>query len=388
MSDKKTDGEKRPFAFSRSIRGYNKKDVNNYIAESDAAHCAEKQELELRIAELEAELESERLKSEKYRGEIEYTKKISEEELARAESKLKAEEKESGRKIAELEEKIKKENDSAKSAAEEYEKRLSEEIRLRKIAENDAKEAAEKLSMNDSLSIRITELESELEDERTAHANVLKEKEEVIASAEEEKKRLEAEKDSKEGRRLTASAADEQARLIIKNARSEASALRRESELEAEIAREMVRTKADSALRDIYGMIDNAAHKSIDVILHTVEDAEYETSVIADKLNSGNHSAASKVSCIRTELENEIERRISAISSSGEGDSLNDEILFREVGASAETKTSKNCSDPAIHGRSGMTGVHSIKSQSAPKRHGRSVSLPFFIKRGTKPSEK
>ena len=387
MSDKKT-GEKRPFAFSRSIRGYNKKDVNDYIAESDAAHSAEKQEFELRIAELEAALESEHLKSEKYRDEAEFAQKSAEEELARAEARRKAEEKESARKIAELEDKVKADAETAQIAAAEYKKRISEENELRLAAENEAKESEKKLGEIDLLIARVAELESALKTERAAHEDVLKKKEDIIASAEEEKKRLEAETDSKDSRRLTASAADEQARLIIKNARSEASALRRESELEAEIAREMVRTKADSALRDIYGMIDNAAHESIDVILHTVEDAEYETSVIADKLNSGNHSAATQVSCIRTELESDIERRIAAITSVKDGEGVNDEILFLDTETPKEIKTSKAASENASAVRSGSQSGHAAKPQNLQKRRGHFVTIPFFTNRGNKPSGK
>ena len=362
MSDKKTGGEKRPFAFSRSIRGYNKKDVNNYIAEADAAHCAEIQELELRIAELEASLESERILSEQIRDELEDVRKTSEEELAHAESELRTNKNEYDRKIAELEEKLK----ASADAAAEYAKRVSEEESLRLAAEKEAKAATEKSDALEAL---------------------LKEKDEIISSDEEERKRLEDEIGSKDCGRIAASTADEQARLILKNARSEASALRRESELEAEVAREMVRTKAETALRDIYGMIDNAARESIDVILHTVEDAEYETSVIADKINSGNHSATSKVSCIRSELESGIERRIAAIRSYDEGECLDGE-MFHDVSAGTDVRSERSGARSVQPEKAASSPARSSKPQPASKRHGRTVSLPFFMKMGNKPSGK
>ena len=55
----------RKVLFRSSVNGYNKKDVNEYIASTDARHAEELAQAERRIAELEAELETSKRDAEK-----------------------------------------------------------------------------------------------------------------------------------------------------------------------------------------------------------------------------------------------------------------------------------------------------------------------------------
>lgn len=104
---------------------------------------------------------------------------------------------------------------------------------------------------------------------------------------------------------------------LIQSARREADTLRREAETELTVARESVRENAVAALKDIFGMIDTTADESIGEILKSIHEAEFGASQLSMDITKKNRDAASRVTYLRSVLEANIERRISEISIDG-----------------------------------------------------------------------
>lgn len=158
---------------------------------------------------------------------------------------------------------------------------------------------------------RTAELEKKLED-ITARAN------EATAEISDLKAKLEESQNSAKADAERASAVIRDAMAVSENlissARREAKEIKRQAEVELELARDAVRKSATDAMRDINKMIDNAAEQ----VSAEFSSAAHETEDAAAKMNGElaqrSNRIASNVSHIRSVLNADVENRIAQIS--------------------------------------------------------------------------
>lgn len=158
---------------------------------------------------------------------------------------------------------------------------------------------------------RTAELEKKLED-ITARAN------EATVEISDLKAKLEESQNSAKADAERASAVIRDAMAVSENlissARREAKEIKRQAEVELELARDAVRKSATDAMRDINKMIDNAAEQ----VSAEFSSAAHETEDAAAKMNGElaqrSNRIASNVSHIRSVLNADVENRIAQIS--------------------------------------------------------------------------
>ncbi len=238
--------------FGTSLGGYNKTDVNEYIADLDEKH-------------------------------------------ARAEASSRAERDELCERVS-----------AAEQRAETCEGELARIVALKVAldAENGAlKEKLEAALASDKAnSDRVRETEGELE---AARCEILR------LTSELEDSRNSVTLDVIEAQ--TAHDAASGAEKILRAAREEAEQMRRTAELELELARESVRRSSDEALREIYEMIEGAVGESLGEILKSVHETETAVAKTSDGVAKKNWAAKAKITHIKARLEADIEKRIADI---------------------------------------------------------------------------
>ncbi len=163
----------------------------------------------------------------------------------------------------------------------------------------------------DSAISRVSELEKRL-DELTANAN------EAAAEISALKEKLEESQNSEnaDGERASAVISDAMAvsENLISSARREAKEIKRQAEVELELARDAVRKSATDAMRDINKMIDSAAEQvaaEFSAAAHEAEDAAVRMN---GEVTQRSNRITSKVSHIRSVLDADVENRISQMS--------------------------------------------------------------------------
>ncbi|MBR3963832.1 MAG: hypothetical protein IKJ80_00300 [Clostridia bacterium] len=163
----------------------------------------------------------------------------------------------------------------------------------------------------DSAISRVSELEKRL-DELTANAN------EAAAEISALKEKLEESQNSEnaDGERASAVISDAMAvsENLISSARREAKEIKRQAEVELELARDAVRKSATDAMRDINKMIDSAAEQvaaEFSAAAHEAEDAAVRMN---GEVTQRSNRITSKVSHIRSVLDADVENRIAQMS--------------------------------------------------------------------------
>ncbi|MCQ2353555.1 MAG: hypothetical protein MJ102_00460 [Clostridia bacterium] len=308
MSKENRGEEKRPIVFGRSFRGYNKNDVNDYIAEMDKEHAAELTETEKKLSDALLDAAHAREKSDTLENELINQKNEY--------NNLKAENDDLNTKFELLKKEFNTEKQSIESDLDAARSSVSELVEKLTTAESGKKSIenrlADILAQKEDLENRLSDLSAEKQ-EYESKINELTEKITESDKRFSEIKNIVPEFSSDSECIETSAAAKSEAEQIIRNARRDAVDIRREAALEAELAREIVRTKADTAMRDIYEMIDKASQSSIGEIMQTVEKAENATEQLSEQITVNNSNTSIKVSQIRYALESEIEKRISEI---------------------------------------------------------------------------
>ena len=160
----------------------------------------------------------------------------------------------------------------------------------------------------DSAISRVSELEKRL-DELTANAN------EAAAEISALKEKLEESQNSEnaDGERASAVISDAMAvsENLISSARREAKEIKRQAEVELELARDAVRKSATDAMRDINKMIDSAAEQ----VAAEFSAAAHEAAVrMNGEVTQRSNRITSKVSHIRSVLDADVENRIAQMS--------------------------------------------------------------------------
>jgi cell division septum initiation protein DivIVA len=262
-------------AFKTSFRGYSKESVNEYIVAANLERAREAADLKAEIDEMCAIADAAK-------------------EDARA-ANLRAQTAEEEKKKSALEaDKIKAERD-----------RIATE-RDRVVSERDDVTAARDLALDE-----IARLESELD----ALAAKLKEAE---LRAELLDAELEAAKNNEQANGARASAILNDAMTVSENliasARREANEIKRQAEVELELARDSVRKSAIAAMRDINKMIDTAAEQASAEISATAREAEDAAVRMNGEITQKSNRIANKVSHIRSVLDADVENRIAQMS--------------------------------------------------------------------------
>ena len=247
--------------FRGAVAGYNKSDVNEYIADTDKRHAEEMAEAERRINELTSELETCKSVSAMKISGLEEAEKKAREAAAELERSLADAKAEAARKVAAAENSAA----AAKSKCADAEGRLARQ--------------------NDELS----RLRAAL---ATAGKNAVSDDE--LA----ELRRRAAAYDELEARRMTAPVvgAEAEADNVIRSAQTEAESIRREA-------------KAGGAA-EIYDMINRAAAESVEDILAGMRAAEAGFGKLGEQLHDQNRDAVARVESLRAEIEKKIGERL------------------------------------------------------------------------------
>lgn len=264
--------------FRSAVAGYNKNDVNEYIASADAHHAEETAEAERRIAGLESELET---------NKNVYELKISGLEEA---------EKSARQKIAELEGQLADARETAKRDAENAQAELA-------AANSRCAEAEARL---ESQAADLSNLKAELANMKS---NTLRPDE--LADL----RRRAAAYDDLEARRLTVpqAGAEAEADNVIQSARTEAESIRREARMGGAAAIAETKKQVSGELAEIYEMINRAAAESVDDILANMRAAESGVGKIGEQLHTQNLDAVARVENMRQEVEKLIEEKLNEV---------------------------------------------------------------------------
>lgn len=260
--------------FRSAVAGYNKKDVNEYIASADAHHAEETAEAERRITGLEAELET--------------NKNVYEMKISGLEEAAKSAQK----RITELEGQL---SEARANAARDM-AAVRDELRAAKAGRADAEGLAAR--QNDELSRLRTALAA-------AKGSA------VGADELADLRRRAAAYDELEARRLTVpqAGAEAEADNVIQSARTEAEVIRREARLGGAAALEETKKQVSGELAEIYEMINRAAAESVEDILANMRAAESGVGKIGEQLHSQNLDAVARVESVRAEIEKLIEKK-------------------------------------------------------------------------------
>lgn len=261
--------------FRGAVAGYNKSDVNEYIADTDKRHAEEMAEAERRINELTSELET--------------CKSVS------------------AMKISGLEEAEKK----AREAAAELERSLADAKAeaARKVAAAESSAAAAKSKCADAEG-RLARQNDELSRLRAALATAGKN---AVSDDElAELRRRAAAYDELEARRMTAPVvgAEAEADNVIRSAQTEAESIRREAKAGGAAAVEETKKQVSGELAEIYDMINRAAAESVEDILAGMRAAEAGFGKLGEQLHDQNRDAVARVESLRAEIEKKIGERL------------------------------------------------------------------------------
>lgn len=179
-----------------------------------------------------------------------------------------------------------------------------------------ARASSAEAERNNAIS-RVSELEKRLE-VLTAKAN------EASVEIVDLKARLEESKNSEKADSERASAVISDAMAVSENlissAQREATEIKRQAEVELELARDAVRKSATDAMRDINKMIDNAAELVAAELGATADDMGNASAKMNGKPAQKNNRIARNVSHIRSALDDGVESRIAHICIDEAGD--------------------------------------------------------------------
>ena len=207
-----------------------------------------------------------------------------------------------------------------------------------------ARASSAEAERNNAIS-RVSELEKRLE-VLTAKAN------EASAEISDLKARLEESKNNEKADSERASAVISDAMAVSENlissARREAKEIKRQAEVELELARDAVRKSATDAMRDINKMIDNAAEQ----VAAEFSAAAHETEEAAAKMNGElaqrSNRITSKVSHIRSVLDADVDNRIAQMcigeefaAKTANSKKPNDESKIMSVARTKPSRTAK-----------------------------------------------
>lgn len=286
--------------FRSAVSGYNRDDVNEFIAETDARHADEAEAAAKRIAELEAELET--------------NKNIYE------------------MKISGLNELLEKSSAEAKRAALDSEKKLAD------MQANSARELAG--ARNDAASARqhSEELKKKLAD---AEARISRQNDEVkkVREMNGVQKNVGISDDELADLRRRAAAYDKlmagagavpqsgaaaEADNVIRSARAEAASIRREAMQSNSETLEEARRRLDSELAEIYETIRRTANEGIEELLACMRAAEENTGKIGEQLRAQSRDAVSRVENMRSELDASIAKKLESTRPASNADAADD----------------------------------------------------------------
>ena len=285
--------------FRSAVSGYNRDDVNEFIAETDARHADEAEAAAKRIAELEAELET--------------NKNIYE------------------MKISGLNELLEKSSAEAKRAALDSEKKLAD------IQASSARELAG--ARNDAASARqrSEELKKKLSD---AEARISRQNDEVkkiremngvqknvgISDAElaDLRRRAAAYDKLMAGAGSVPQSAAAEADNVIRSARAEAASIRREAMQSNSETLEEARRRLDSELAEIYDTIRRTANEGVEEILACMRAAEENTGKIGEQLRAQSRDAVARVENMRAELDASIAKKLESTRPASNADAADD----------------------------------------------------------------
>lgn len=261
--------------FRGAVAGYNKSDVNEYIADTDKRHAEEMAEAERRINELTSELETCKSVSAMKISGLEEAEKKAREAAAELERSLADAKAEAARKVAAAENSAA----AAKSKCADAEGRLARQ--------------------NDELS----RLRAAL---ATAGKNAVSDDE--LADL----RRRAAAYDELEARRMTAPVvgAEAEADNVIRSAQTEAESIRREAKAGGAAAVEETKKQVSGELAEIYDMINRAAAESVEDILAGMRAAEAGFGKLGEQLHDQNRDAVARVESLRAEIEKKIGERL------------------------------------------------------------------------------
>ncbi len=288
--------------FRGAVAGYNKSDVNEYIADTDKRHAEEMAEAERRINELTSELETCKSVSAMKISGLEEAEKKAREAAAELERSLADAKAEAARTVAAAE----NSTAAAKSKCADAEGRLARQ--------------------NDELS----RLRADL---ATAGKNAVSDDE--LA----ELRRRAAAYDELEARRMTAPVvgAEAEADNVIRSAQTEAESIRREAKAGGAAAVEETKKQVSGELAEIYDMINRAAAESVEDILAGMRAAEEGFGKLGEQLHDQNRDAVARVESLRAEIEKKIGERLDEARSRVEAE--HEEATRAAASAAAADKT-------------------------------------------------
>ena len=272
----------RKVLFRSSVNGYNKKDVNEYIASTDARHAEELAQAERRIAELEAELETSKSAYEMKISGLEEENLRTKQEAIDSEKKLTETKASSSLALASAR------NDTAAA------RQKSEELKKKLM---DAEACIKR--QNDEV--------KRLRDCCTSAEAALPDADELA-----ELRRRAAAYDELEAKRLTLPQAgiEAEAENVIQSARTEAASIRRDAQRDNAEALEETKKQVSGELAEIYAMIHRTAAEAMEEILACMRTAEEGVGKLGEQLSDKNRDAVARVDSMRSELEEMIEKRL------------------------------------------------------------------------------
>lgn len=298
--------------FRSSVTGYNKKDVNEYIASTDARHAEELARAERRVSELEAELESAKNVYEMKISGLEASSRQAEREAMDSAKKLSEAKESSLRALTNAQ----SETAAARQRSEELKKRLADaEARIAR----QSYEVKKLLELRGSTEAAIPDA-AELADLRRRAA----------AYDELEKKRLTQPQTGIEA----------EAENVIQSARTEAASIRREALRDNAEALEEAKKQISAELTEIYSMIRRAAAESMEEMLSCMRSAEDEIGKLGDQLNDKSRSAAARAESVCSEIEKIIEKKLDEAGVHADAEKT-EAARADEVRAKRETKVEK-----------------------------------------------
>ncbi len=260
-------GKNNAMAFKTALRGYSKESVNEYIAAVSEQRAQEAAELKAQIDQMRETADAEKAKAEAA---------------------------------------------AARASSAEAERDVA--VFHRAALEKKLEEMSTRASKADT---EICDLKARLE-EMTARAN------EAETEIDNLKARLDESRNAAKVDTERASAAFRDAMAVSENlissAQREATEIKRQAEVELELARDAVRKSATAAMRDINKMIDNAAELVAAELGATADDMGNASAKMNGKLAQKNNRIARNVSHIRSALDDGVESRIAHISIDEAGD--------------------------------------------------------------------
>lgn len=264
--------------FRNSIRGYNKKDVNEYIASVDAKHAED-------IADASA-------KTDELRAELEAAKNLSEIKLSGLEASLRA----SAATIKTYEKKTSELGQALSTAQSDAEKAKNDAERFkRRCADAEAKlakQADEIIRLKAAVLSAATQSPTDEELAELRRKAVLYDELEAKHPA------------------IPQSGAAAEADNVIQSAHVEAESIRTEALRNNAESIEAAKKQVNDELAEIYELIRRAANEELDGILTRIRSASAEVIKLQEQFSDQNRDAAERLESMRNELEGEIEKKL------------------------------------------------------------------------------